>query len=146
MTDPTLTASLSERASLAKLIENLSDEEMNKLAEAVGMPALFEMVIAALVSRFEPERAAGQNAVVQWDVTDAAGETHSFVLTVEDGKMTGEVTTSPNPRMTLGMPIPVFLQFLAGTVDPMQAFMGGQLTLAGDMSFALSFQTWIRTD
>jgi len=141
-----LTQSLGDRTSLARMIENLSEDEMYKLVDAVGIPTMFEMVIGALTSRFDPERAGGQSAVVQWDVTDADGDKHSFILAIEDGKMTGEIGTSPAPRMTLGMPVPVFLQFLAGTVDPMQAFMGGQLTLAGDMAFAMTFQTWIRTD
>lgn len=146
MTEPTLAQGLSERASLAKLIENLSDEEMFKLVDVVGIQAMLDMVITALTSRFVPERAGGQNAVVQWDVTDADGETHSFVLTVEDGVMTGAVGTAAEPRMTLSMAVPVFLRFLADTIDPMQAFMGGQLTLAGDIQFALAFQGWLRTD
>lgn len=140
------TAQFSDRASLAKLIENLSDEDMYKFADVVGMPNMLGMVIAALTSRFQAEAAGGQSAVVQWDVLDADGAKHSFVLTVEDGAMTGEIGTAPAPRMTLGTTVPVFLQFLAGTIDPMQAFMGGQFTVAGDMAFALSFQAWINTD
>lgn len=140
------TAQFSDRASLAKLIENLSDEDMYRFADVVGMDNMLAMVIEALTSRFQAEAAAGQNAVVQWDVLDAEGAKHSFVLTVADGAMTGATGTAEAPRMTLGTTVPVFLQFLAGTVDPMQAFMGGQFTVAGDMAFALSFQSWIRTD
>lgn len=145
MTD-TVPSNFSDRDSLAKLIENLSDEELYKLADTIGMDNMLEMVIGALTSRFQSEAAGDQSASVQWDVIDADGSTHSFVLEVEDGRMTGSRGTTPTPRMTLVTQVPVFLQFLAGTVDPMQAFMGGQLNLSGDMTFALTFQTWIRTD
>ncbi len=145
MTD-TVPSNFSDRDSLAKLIENLSDEELYKLADTIGMDNMLEMVIGALTSRFQSEAAGDQSAAVQWDVIDAAGATHSFVLEVEDGRMTGSLGTTPTPRMTLVTQVPVFLQFLAGTVDPMQAFMGGQLNLSGDMTFALTLQTWIRTD
>lgn len=138
--------SFGDRASLAKLIEDLPDEDLYKFADVVGMSNMLEMVIGALTSRFRPEVAGAQSAVVQWDVVDADGDAHSFVLTVNDGVMTGEIGTADTPRMTLRTPVPVFLQFLAGTIDPVQAFMGGQLSLDGDMAFALSFQGWINTD
>lgn len=146
MSDATLAGNLGDRAALASLIENLSDEDLYKLADVIGVEKMLEMVIGALTERFQAEAAAGQSAVVQWDVIDAGENTHSFVLTVADGAMKGEIGTADEPRMTLGSPVPVFLKFLAGTIDPMQAFMGGQLSLSGDMMFAMSFQSWIRTD
>lgn len=145
MNDPALPA-FGDRASLAKLIGNLSDEDLYKFTDAVGIPNMLDMVVAALTSRFRAEAAAGQNAVVQWDVIDADSSKHSFVLTVADGTMTGVIGTAEAPRMTLGTSVPVFLKFLAGTIDPVQAFMGAQLSVDGDMAFALTFQSWISTD
>lgn len=146
MNDTASSGAFSDRAALAKLIENLSDEDLYKFAGTVGMPNVLEMVIAALTSRFRADAAAGQDAVVQWDVVDADGAKHSFVLTVADGAMTGEIGAAAAPRMTMVTAVPVFLKFLAGTIDPVQAFMGGDLAVDGDMAFALTFQTWISTD
>jgi putative sterol carrier protein len=42
--------------------------------------------------------------------------------------------------------MPSFLRFLAGLIDPMQAFMAGQLQVSGDMVFAMTFQTWFKLD
>lgn len=146
LTSSSLTAGLSERAALAQLLRGRSDEELYQLAAKIGMPALVEMVIAALVARFRPERASGQGAVVRWDVTDAEGVRHSFVIAVEGDRCSGSVDVPAEARLTLRMTVPVFLRFLAGQVDATQAFMGGELEVVGDLPFAVAFQSWFRID
>lgn len=139
---------LSERAALAKLLDGRPDAELYGLATAVGMPALLEMVIGALTTRFQPERAAGRAAVVRWDVVDAGGESHSFVLDIDADTCRGAVGRGDgrDPRLTLGMTVPVFLRFLAGSVDPMQAFAEGGLVVTGDLPFAVGLLSWFRPD
>ena len=84
----------------------------------------------------------GQSAVVQWDVTDSSGGLHSFHFAVDNGVCTAAVGAADSPRVTLGFGVPAFLKFLAGQLDGMQAFMGGQLKLTGDMMFAQTMQAW----
>jgi len=148
LTETALTDGLGERAALARLIEGRSDDEMNRFATALGMPALLEMVVAALESRFEPAKAGDQDAVVRWEVVDAGGEASTFVLVVENGTCRGSVGAADagEPRLTLRMGVPVFLRFLAGSVDPMQAFMDGGLEASGDLPFAVGLPSWFRPD
>ncbi|MCC7078982.1 MAG: SCP2 sterol-binding domain-containing protein [Acidimicrobiia bacterium] len=146
LTSQDLTTGLTERAVLAQLLRGRSDDELYELAAAIGMPTLMQMVIEALVARFQAERATGQEAVIRWDVADATGVRHSFVITVDEGSCAGSVDVAGDPRLTLGMTVPVFLRFLAGQVDSMQAFMEGDFEVTGDLPFAVSFQSWFRED
>lgn len=135
-----------ERDVLAEMLEGRSDEDLFQLAAVIGMPALLEMVIDALVSRFRADMAEGREAVVQWDVADAGGDMSSFVITVVGDTCSGALGAAAAPRLTLGMALPVFLRFLAGSVEAMQAFADGDLEVTGDLPFAVAFQSWFRTD
>ena len=146
LTGASLGDGLGERDALARLLAGRSDADLDQLVGVIGLTPLLEMVVQALVGRFQPDKAAGQVAVVQWDVSDSTGETASFVITVADGTCTGALGTAAAPRVTLGMAVPVFLRFLAGQVDSMQAFAGGSLQVNGDLPFAVSFQSWFRDD
>lgn len=137
---------LNDRAALKSLLDGRSDDEINQLVSALGIDNLFAMVIPAITQRLDADKAAGQSAVVQFDVKDAGGETHSFHITVEGGSCSGEQGPAASPRLTLTFSMPSFLRFLAGLIDPMQAFMAGQLQVSGDMVFAMTFQTWFKLD
>ncbi|MCX7620018.1 MAG: SCP2 sterol-binding domain-containing protein [Acidimicrobiales bacterium] len=137
---------LNDRAALKSLLEGRSDDEINQFVAALGVDKLFDMVIPAITQRLDADKAAGQSAVVQFDVKDAAGATHSFHITVENGTCTGAQGAASSPRLTLTFSMPSFLRFLAGLIDPMQAFMAGQLQVGGDMVFAMTFQTWFKLD
>lgn len=135
-----------DRAGLRNLLEGRTDDEINEFIDVLGIDQLFDMVIPAVVERFDPDKTAGQSATVQFDVTDTAGTTHSFNVVVKDGSCSGGKGPGEEPRMTLVFQTPGFLRFLAGTLDPMAAFMGGQLKVIGDMMFAMQFQGWFKMD
>lgn len=137
---------LDDREGLRNLLAGRSDEEINQFVSVLGVDKLFEMVIPAIAERFDPEKTADQSAVVQFDVKDSDGEVHSFHIVVDNGACTGAAGPAEAPRMTLAFQTPSFLKFLAGLLDPMQAFMSGQLQVVGDMVFAMTFQTWFKLD
>ena len=145
-TDISNLQNLDDRAGLRSLLEGRSDEEINQFVAMLGVDKLFEMVIPAISQHFDREKTAGQSAIVQFDVKDSDGEAHSFNVTVENGECTGAAGANDAARLTLGFAMPTFLRFLAGLVDPMQAFMSGQLQVTRDMVFAMPFQTWFKLD
>src|SRR5438552_13572866 len=126
---------------LGQLLEGRSDEEINQFVEAAGVDTVLGQVFDAMKERFAPEKAAGQSAVVQWDVNAPDG-THTFQFKVADGTADWKKGTDDTPRVTLTFSLADFLRFVAGQLDGMQAFMGGKLRLAGDMMFATTLQTW----
>src|SRR4051794_27786909 len=129
---------------LGKLLEGRSDEEINQFVEAAGVDTVLTQVFDAMKERFAPEKAAGQSAVVQWDVNAPDG-THTYQFKVADGAASWAQGTGDAPRVTLGFSLADFLRFVAGQLDGMQAFMGGKLKLSGDMMFATTLQTWFNT-
>lgn len=148
MSDQDISAleNLGDRAGLRALLDGRTDEEINQFVGMLGVDQLFQMVIPAISDHLQADKAAGQSAVVQFDVKDAEGTTHSFHISVENGTCTGAAGAAEAPRLTLIFGMPSFLRFLAGLIDPMQAFMGGQLQVTGDMVFAMTFQTWFKLD
>jgi putative sterol carrier protein len=129
------------RAALVELVEGHSDEEINQAAEQLGVETLLDQVFDGMQQAFQPEKAAGQNAVVQWNV-DAPGGTHSRTVHIADGTCTVEPGGAENPRLTLTLTLADFLRFVSGQLDGMQAFMSGKLKLGGDIMLAQTMQAW----
>lgn len=131
---------VSDREGLAKLVEGRSDEEING---AVGgnVDEVLDQIFQGMKDSFQADRAAGQTAVVQWDVTAADG-TRSYQLQVDNGSCEVAKGAAEAARVTLGLSLPDFLRFIAGVLEPMQAFMSGKLKLSGDMMFAQSMAAW----
>jgi putative sterol carrier protein len=129
---------------LGQLLEGRSDEEINQFVEAAGVDTVLTQVFDAMKERFAPEKAAGQSAVVQWDVNAPDG-THTYQFKVADGAASWVQGTGDAARVTLAFSLADFLRFVAGQLDGMQAFMGGKLRLSGDMMFATTLQTWFST-
>jgi putative sterol carrier protein len=128
---------------LATFIEGHTDDEINAAVAERGVDPLLDQVFAGMASRFRPERAAGQSAVVQWDVSTPEG-TRSYQLRIADGACEARPGADEQARVTLGMALPDFLRFVAGKLDGMQAFMTGKLRLSGDMMFAQTMASWFR--
>ncbi|HEV7866016.1 MAG TPA: SCP2 sterol-binding domain-containing protein, partial [Acidimicrobiia bacterium] len=129
------------RDELAAMIEGKSDDEINAGVAEMGTEKVLGQIFDYMATRFQPERAAGQSAVIGWDIT-GPDATHSYQLTVADGTCTVSAGNAEPARVTLGMALPDFLRFLTGKLDGMQAFMAGKLKLSGDMMFAQTMQTW----
>ena len=126
---------------LAALIEGHSDEEITAELQKQGIDKVLGEVFGAMAAAFVPANAAGQSAIVQYDVTAPDG-THSYQLKVADGKCQLQKASGEAARVTLGLALPDFLRLIAGKLDGMQAFMTGKLRLSGDMMFAQTMQTW----
>ena len=126
---------------LVALVDGRSDEEINAAVAEHGIDNVLGQVFAGMQSRFQPEKAAGQNAVVQWDINSAEG-TKNYQLKIADGTCEVEEGPAEKPRVTLAFAVADFLRFAAGKLDGMQAFMTGKLRLSGDMMFAQMMAAW----
>ena len=135
---------IGSRDELAAMIQGKTDDEINAGVADLGTEKVLERIFDDMSSRFQPDRAAGQSAVIGWDIT-APDATHSYQLKVADGTCTVQPGNAEAARVTLGMALPDFLRFVTGQLDGMQAFMTGKLKLSGDMMFAQSMQSWFRT-
>ncbi|HLF40057.1 MAG TPA: SCP2 sterol-binding domain-containing protein [Acidimicrobiia bacterium] len=135
---------IGSREELAALIDGKSDEEINAGVAERGTGKVLGQIFEYMGTQFQPDRAAGQSAVIGWDITAPDGS-HSYQLKVADGTCTVHEGGPEVARVTLGMALPDFLKFVTGQLDGMQAFMTGKLKLSGDMMFAQSMQAWFRS-
>ncbi|MGH7279088.1 MAG: SCP2 sterol-binding domain-containing protein [Candidatus Rokuibacteriota bacterium] len=98
------------------------------------MPTVSE-TFDAMPSRFRPDKAAGTNATIQYDVSGDGGGTWHAVI--KDG--TCMVTPGPatNPNLTLQIAGQDWLDMLSAKQSGQMLFMSGKLKVKGDMGLAM---------
>ena len=129
---------------LGALVEGKSDDEITQAVESQGTDQVLGQIFDAMKDRFQPDKAAGQSAVIQWDINAPDG-TKSYQFKVDNGQCEVVKGGSDPAKVTLTLALPDFLRFIAGKLDGMQAFMTGKLKLGGDMMFAQTMQSWFAT-
>lgn len=126
---------------LKALIEGRSDDEINAGLKATGSQSALDKVFQGMVEAFIPEKAAGQSAVIQYDVNAPEGKL-SYQLKVADGKCTLVKGSPESARVTLALSAPDFLRLVTGKLNGQTAFFQGKLKLSGDMMFAVTQENW----
>lgn len=127
---------------LRALIDGKSDDEINA-GLGSGVSTALDQVFQGMVDAFIPAKAAGQSAVIQYDVNATDGK-HSYQLKVADGKATLVKGSPESARVTLTLSAPDFLRLVTGKLNGQTAFFQGKLKLSGDMMFAQTMQSWFK--
>lgn len=128
---------------LAGLIEGLSDEEIQQAASAADVDVVLERIFTTMQSMFRPERAEGQDGVVQWEVDDGT-TTHVYHVVMEAGTCRAATGPAEAPKATLSFTLPNFLRFMAGEMNGIQAFMTGKVRISGDVMYAQRMEGFFR--
>ncbi|GAC1460541.1 MAG: SCP2 sterol-binding domain-containing protein [Ktedonobacterales bacterium] len=95
---------------------------------------------AGLQLAFLPEKAAGVDKTAQFDFTGR--EAGTWTLVVRDGTCTYHEGPATQPNATITVDSDDWLKILRGDLNPVTAFMGGKLKIAGDMGLMMQFQGW----
>jgi putative sterol carrier protein len=90
---------------------------------------------------FNPEKAAGQQAVVQYEINAPDGA-HEYAMRIADGRCEIDTGRAESPRVTIRMGLADFLSLITGKANGMQLFMTGKLKVNGDLFFAQTYQSW----
>src|SRR5439155_23796993 len=102
--------------------------EVTRGGEGRGVDGVLADVFQGMAEAFLPDKAAGQSAIVQYDVT-LAGAPHTYQLKIAGGKCEIVKRPADAARVTLALALPDFLRLVAGKLPPVQAFMTGKLKL-----------------
>lgn len=134
---------ISTPAELRNLIEGRSDDEINMTIRELGVDDALDRVFKGMEEAFLPDKAAGQSAVVQWDLTTPDGE-RVYHVVFANGTCKAARGAGDSPRVTLRAAIPDFLRVITGKLSGPTAFFQGKLKVAGDVLFAQTQQNWFK--
>ncbi len=97
------------------------------------MPTVKE-IVDAMPSRFNPDAAAGVDAVFQFDISgDEASQYH---MVVKDQKCQISEGTHGSPNVTFSMASTDFIDMMTGKISGQAAFFSGKLRVSGDLMLA----------
>ncbi|PKK86485.1 MAG: sterol-binding protein [Thermoplasmata archaeon HGW-Thermoplasmata-1] len=105
------------------------------MGEIASPKEFFESVMP---SRFDAEKAAGIDCIIQMSITGPNGG--EWQINVKDQKMNVSAGVNPSPTITVTMSDEDFLKMVNGTLGTMAAFFTGKLKFKGDMATALKLQ------
>jgi putative sterol carrier protein len=96
-------------------------------------------IFPEMVEHFEPSKAAGIDAVVQFDLSGENGG--QYWLKIANQQATVGEGAVENPKMTIKGSADDYAAMASGTLNPMQAFMSGRIKIQGDMGLAMKFMS-----
>jgi len=128
---------------LAAAVDRLSKEELVAAIQSQegGVDGTLDQVFQGMVDSFNAEKAAGQQAAVQYEITAPDG-VHPYAMRIADGRCEVERGAAESPRVTLKIGLGDFLQLVTNRLPGMQAFMTGKLKVSGDLFYAQTFASW----
>jgi putative sterol carrier protein len=128
---------------LTAAVDAMSNEQLTDAVQQQegGADRVLDQVFEGMREAFDPGKAAGQEAVVQYEISTPDG-LRNYVMRIKDGQCSVERGSDEHPRVTIRMALADFLRLIAGRLNGMQAFMTGRLKVGGDLFFAQTYQAW----
>ena len=141
MTDQGFSVDQISPEQFAELVANASDDQIEEAIHAVGTKATLNRIFDNFPERFQPDKAQGVDAEIQFVVTDQ-GEEFPHTVTVKDGTCTTEEKAATDPRVTLTTDLLSFVKLITGQAQGVQLFMTGKLKVSGDLMFSQRIMTF----
>ena len=104
------------------------------------LPTSIKQVMDAMPGAFQPDKAAGVDATIQFNFT--GDEPGNYTVKVADGACAVNDGTDEGATVTINAPSDVWLKIMRQELDGSTAFMSGQFTFTGDMGVLMQMQTW----
>jgi putative sterol carrier protein len=133
----------SDFSALTAMVDDRSKDELNAAVQAHqgGVGGFLDQLFVGLSGSFDPAKAAGQEATVQYEISAPDGG-HDYAMRIAQGQCQVQRGRADSPRVTIRAELADLLRLLTGKVNGMQLFMTGKLKVSGDLFFAQTYQGW----
>ncbi|HST26584.1 MAG TPA: MaoC/PaaZ C-terminal domain-containing protein [Gaiellaceae bacterium] len=111
--------------------EPQSANEEAKVTDGADLDTIFQ----GMQQEFQPDRASGVDATVQWVISDG-GEEKPYFLTIKDGTFAWEHGQTESPTVTLSTDSDSFVALMTGKAQGAALYMSGKLRIQGDLMLA----------
>ncbi len=102
------------------------------------MPAVNE-IFANMSSQYKPDRAAGFDATIQFDLSGDDGG--AWAVSIGGDGVNVAQGQAENPTATIRMAASDFVAMTSGELNAVNAFMMGKIKVEGDLNAVMKFQT-----
>ncbi|HEV7464873.1 MAG TPA: SCP2 sterol-binding domain-containing protein [Candidatus Dormibacteraeota bacterium] len=127
---------------VAAFIASVDDATLEDQITALGVDTVLAQVFEAMAGRFLPSKAPGRAAVIQYDLRLRDGSVRSWQLSIAEGSCAAAQGTDRAAQVTAEMALPRFMRLLTGALEPVAAFLSGELKVRGDVMLAQQMQSW----
>jgi len=143
--DPTTFATM-DPAEFAATVKTLSDKEINELMGGEHRQAILDAIFDRFPTLFNPEKAQGADARVNWRITGGpGGSDDTYAVVVKDGACSVEKSPTAEPKTSIMLGPAEFAKLITGSGNPTMMVMMGKIKARGDLSAAMAFQNWFDT-
>jgi putative sterol carrier protein len=125
----------------AGLVANATDEQIEEVIRAVGTKETLNRIFDNFPERFQPDKAQGVDADIQFVVTDEGTE-FPHLVSVRNGTCTTQEKKADDPKVTLTTDLVSFARLITGQAQGVQLFMTGKLKVSGDLMFSQRIMTF----
>ena len=95
-----------------------------------------------LPEAFQPDKAVGVDAVIQFNLTGEGGG--EWYLTIKDGGINVDAGEAENPKLSITADAQDMLDIFTGKLNAMAAFSGGKLKLSGDLGLSMKMMSFFK--
>jgi hypothetical protein len=122
-----------------------SDNEILAWIERVGgTDAFLEQTFSGMCDAFRADRAAGQSAIIEWDIHTPDRGVVSYQVLVDKGACRAERGQVANAAVVLDIDMPNFLRLVIGQLGSQEAVESGKLGVTGDLDLARAIRDWFQ--
>ena len=140
--DPTTFAAMSA-SEFAQTVKKASDKEINTVMGGDHRESILDAIFTRFPSLFNPEKAKGADARVNWRITGGPdGGSDTYAVVVKDGTCTVEKHPTVEPTTSIMLGPAEFAKLIPGSGNPTMMVMTGKVKARGDLSVAMAFQNW----
>jgi putative sterol carrier protein len=136
---------MTQVSEIGQILLGRSDDEILAWVRSVGGPdTTLEQAFWGIKEAFQSDRAAGQSALIRWNITTPRGDVVSYELEVADGECTLSRGAFGEPLVVLALDLADFLRLITGCLDATEAYRAGRLSITGDMAVAGVLPEWFK--